>query len=172
MLAIGLLILRLIVGLTVAAHGAQKLFGWFAGPRLSGFGGMLQKMGVWPAPVLALLTGLGEFLGGLGIAAGLLTPLAGLAVAGVMAVAIVMVHWSKGFWNRAGGLEFPLVILGAALGVSLAGPGAYSLDRLFGIALPEPATWLAMAVLVIAGVAWSIASPRIRVTASRRVEAR
>ena len=133
---LALLILRVLVGLVVAAHGAQKLFGWAGGPGMQGFAGWMAAMGLQPAWLWALMGGLGEFGGGLLLAAGLLSPLGALAVVGAMAMAIVLVHWSKGFWGQQGGYEFPLVLLGAAAILGLAGPGAYSLDALLGLALP------------------------------------
>jgi putative oxidoreductase len=160
--AIGFLVLRLVVGLTVAAHGAQKLFGWFGGPRIAGFAGMLEKLGIAPSRPWAIIAGLTEFLGGLSIAAGFLTTLGSLAVAGSMAVAIITVHLSKGFWNRNGGYEFPLVLAAAALALSLIGPGSMSLDALLRIQLPEPATWIAMAVLVLLAIAGTVVLPRLR----------
>ncbi|HZU15076.1 MAG TPA: DoxX family protein [Candidatus Dormibacteraeota bacterium] len=158
MLGVGLLILRVVVGLTLAAHGAQKLFGWFSGPGLKGFAGTLGQLGLRPAPAWAVVAGLAEFLGGLALALGLLTPLAAYAIAGSMLVAIFTVHLAKGFWNHQGGLEFPLTILAAVVAVALAGPGAYSLDRGLGFALPEPLTLVVGAVVLVAGVLAALAS--------------
>ena len=152
MLGVGLLILRVVVGLTLAAHGAQKLFGWFGGPGLKGFAGMLEQLNLRPALAWAVVAGLAEFLGGLALALGLLTPLAAYAIAGSMLVAIFTVHLARGFWNHQGGLEFPLTILASVVAVALAGPGAYSLDRGLGIALPEPLTLIVGAVVLVAGV--------------------
>ena len=103
--------LRVAFGLTVAAHGSQKLFGWFGGSRLEGFAGMLEKLGIRPSRGFALLAGLSEFGGGLLVALGFLSPVGPLVVAGAMAVAIITVHLGKGFFNQGGGMEFPLLIL-------------------------------------------------------------
>jgi len=128
-MAYGLLLLRAVVGLTMAGHGVQKLFGWFGGPGRRGTADMFGSLG-FPAPAaLAVLAGLAE-TGGLLFALGLLTPLAALGIAVVMLNAIGSVHWQKGFWNMAGGYEFPLVMLTAAVAVSATGPGPFSLDRL------------------------------------------
>jgi putative oxidoreductase len=151
-LAIGLLILRLAFGLTVAAHGAQKLFGWFGGSGLAGFGGALEKMNIRPSAPFALLAGLGEFAGGLLIALGFLSPAGPLMVAGTMAVAIVTVHLKKGFFNGKGGYEFPLLIGVGSVALSITGPGPYSLDGALRLSLPEPATWIVFAVLAAGGV--------------------
>src|SRR5712692_228010 len=153
MLNVGLLILRLGVGLIVAGHGAQKLFGWWEGPRITGFAGGLEKMGIRPPRFWAVAAGLAEFVGGLLLASGFLSPLGSFAVMASMAVAIMTVHLSRGFWNSKGGLEFPLSLLIAALALSVTGPGAYSLDAALRLHLPEPAAWIAGALGVAVGVA-------------------
>jgi putative oxidoreductase len=125
-----LLLIRLAAGGTLAAHGAQKLFGWFGGHGIEGTGGFLQSMGFPRAH--AWLAGLTEFGGGLGLALGLLTPLAGAGVGGVMLVAIAVAHWNNGFFNMNGGFEFPLLLALAGIAIAFSGPGAWSLDHLFG----------------------------------------
>ena len=165
--AIALLILRVVTGLTVAAHGSQKLFGWFNGPGISGFHGMLDRLGVRPARPWAYVAALAEFLGGLGVALGLLTPLAALAVCGAMLVAIGMVHWSKGFFNSAGGLEFPLQILAVMLVLSLIGPGRLAIDSLIGFSI-SMTVWVIAAVLVLIGSVAAIVMPRVRAAQTRR----
>src|SRR5215472_2384936 len=98
MVALGLLILRVVIGLTVAAHGAQKLFGWWGGPGMHGWTGAMNHMRIRPAPVWAWVSALAEFGGGLALALGLLTPLPSFAIAGSMLVAIALVHLPKGFF--------------------------------------------------------------------------
>ncbi len=153
---VGLLILRIVVGLLFAGHGAQKLFGWFGGHGMAGHTGIMEKMGMSPAPFWAWINALGEFLGGLGLLFGLLTPLAVVGILGSMIVAIVKVHWSKGVWNTNGGFEFPLTLAAVAFVVGMTGPGFYSLDRILGIRLPEPATYVVglvvMLIVVIIGL--------------------
>jgi putative oxidoreductase len=124
----GLLLLRVVLGLVVAAHGAQKLFGWFGGPGLAGTSGWLESMGFRPGKLHAGVTGLAEFGGGLLLALGFLTPLGAAAVIGVMTVAIVTVHSQNGFFNTSGGFEFNLVLLVAAATLAFTGPGEYSVD--------------------------------------------
>lgn len=125
----GTLLLRLVVGLAFAAHGAQKLFGWFGGGGLSGTAGFFGSLGYrWPA-ALALLAGLAELGGGLLLAAGLATPLAALLICTVMLNAIVTVQWRKGF---LGGYELDATFVAVALAVVATGPGRWSLDRAIG----------------------------------------
>src|SRR6266700_2051573 len=132
----GLLVLRLVLGLLLAAHGAQKLFGWSGGPGLTGFAATLEHLGVRPGRPWAILVALVEFGGGLLVAVGLLTPVVALLLAGDLLVAILTVHLPNGFWNRNGGFEFPLALLGGFVAVSLVGPGPASLDAVIHLALP------------------------------------
>jgi len=136
----GLLLLRVVLGSIMAAHGAQKLFGWFGGYGLSGTGSGLESMGLKPGRVYAAVTGLAEFGGGALLVLGLLTPLGAAAVAGVMFVAIATVHWRNGFFNTRGGYEFNLLIVAAAIGLAITGPGEISIDHLVGWTLAGP-TW-------------------------------
>lgn len=156
----GLLILRLILGLIVAAHGAQKLFGWFNGPGLDGFAAGLERLGVRPGWPWALIAGVVEFGGGLMVAAGLLTPVAALFVAGDLLVAILTVHIAKGFWNTDGGFEFPLALIGGMVALSLVGPGRLAIDTVIPLHLPQPATWLIIVIVVLLGVIAAVALPR------------
>src|SRR5713101_3167557 len=152
MAALGLLVLRLAVGLIVAAHGAQKLFGWWGGPGMNGWTQIVQRLRIRPAEPWAWVAALAEFVGGTFLALGLLTPLAAAAIAGSMLVAIVTVHLAKGFWNGKGGYEFNLALLASAVALALTGPGTYSLDHALGIHLPEPATVIVTAIALIIGV--------------------
>jgi putative oxidoreductase len=130
-MAYGLLLLRVVAGGTIFAHGAQKLFGWFGGHGLRGTAGFFGSIGFRPPLLLAALAGLGE-AGGLLFAFGFVTPLAALGIAIVMFNAIVVVHWSKGFFNGNGGLEFPLLMATVAVAVAATGPGRFSIDRAIG----------------------------------------
>jgi putative oxidoreductase len=152
MVALGLLILRVVIGLTLAGHGAQKVFGWWGGPGMTGWTGAMNRMRIRPAVAWAWMSALAELLGGIGLAVGLLTPLPSLAIAGSMLVAIALVHWPKGFWTTKGGYEFNLAILAAIAAIALTGPGAYSLDSALRIQLPEPVTLIVGTVLVVIGV--------------------
>jgi putative oxidoreductase len=129
----GLLILRLAVGLTLVAHGSQKLFGWFGGYGIAGTGAFFEQLGFRPGRAHAALAGVSEFVGGLLLAAGFLTPFAAAAVIGVMVVAVGSVLWTKGFFGQNGGFEYNLVLAMGALAVAFTGPGAVSVDRLLEI---------------------------------------
>jgi putative oxidoreductase len=123
----GLLVIRLIVGLTFAGHGTQKLFGWFGGHGLKGTGGWLESIGVKPGILMALVAGLAEFIGGLLFAAGLWLPVAAALIVITMLVAIFTVHGKNGYWITQNGFEYNLVLIAVAIGVALIGPGVYAL---------------------------------------------
>lgn len=131
-IALGLLIVRLVVGLLFVGHGAQKLFGWFGGYGPKGTGGWLESIGVKPGVVMAVVAGLMELVGGLLFAAGLITPIAAALIVMTMLVAIVKVHGQNGLWATSNGYEYNLVLIAIAIGVALTGAGAYSLDALLG----------------------------------------
>lgn len=124
---LGLLIIRLVVGLTMAGHGAQKLLGWFGGHGLEGTGRFFDSIGIKPGKIMALLAGLGELAGGLLFAGGVAVSLASLLIVITMLVAIFKVHGKNGFWITAGGFEYNLILIAVALGVALTGPGSYVL---------------------------------------------
>lgn len=157
-LNIGLLILRLVIGLTMAGHGAQKLFGWWGGPGINGWTSAVTRLRIRPAVPWAWLAALSELGGGLLLALGLLSPLGGLAIIGTMLVAIATVHWANGFWNGKRGYEFNLALLASAIALALTGPGTYSLDEALGLHLPEPMTLVVGLLAVIVGVAATLAS--------------
>src|SRR2546426_9380289 len=131
-MSIGLLILRLVVGLSLAAHGAQKLFGWFGGYGLAGTGQFLEQLGFRPGRLQAAQAGLAEVVGGLFLAAGFLTPAAAAAVVAVMLVAAVSVHVEKGFFAHNGGYEYTPVPARASVPVGVTGPRGVSLDQALG----------------------------------------
>ncbi|MBU5262614.1 DoxX family protein [Bacillus atrophaeus] len=128
MLSVGLLIIRLIIGLLFVGHGAQKLFGWFGGHGLKGTGGWFESIGMKPGVTVALLAGLSELFGGIMFALGLLTPLAGIIIAGTMVMAIVKVHGANGLWVTNNGYEYNLTLLAVTIGIALTGPGQYAVD--------------------------------------------
>lgn len=133
---LGLLLLRLIVGGLLAGHGAQKLFGSFDGPGFSGTADFMEKLGLKPGHIWAGLATTGEFGGGLLTLLGLASPLGSIVAISAMVMATVKAHWGKPIWATSGGPELPVVNIAAASALALTGPGAFSLDRLFGIRIP------------------------------------
>ncbi|SMG50341.1 DoxX family protein [Paenibacillus aquistagni] len=128
----GLLVIRLVLGLSMMAHGAQKLFGMFGGYGLKGTGGWMESLGLKPGIFMALMAGLGEFVGGLLLAVGLFTWAGGILVAGTMLVAILTAHLKNGYWSTQNGYEYNLLIIAVAIGLALTGAGAVSIDALIG----------------------------------------
>ncbi|WP_379130226.1 DoxX family protein [Paenibacillus sp. sgz500958] len=131
MVSVGLLLMRLVIGVAFIGHGSQKLFGWFGGYGPKGTGGWMESVGIKPGVTMAVLAGLMELVGGLLFVAGLLTPVAAVLIIATMLGAIVKVHAPNGFWSTANGFEFPLILLVVAAGLAIAGPGSISLDALF-----------------------------------------
>lgn len=128
---LGLLLLRLGTGGVLAAHGAQKLFGWFGGHGLEGTGQFMESVGYHPGKASAAAAGLAETAGGTLLALGLATPAAGAAAAGAMAGAAA-VHVPNGFFAQSGGYEYAAFLGLAAAGLAVAGPGHLSLDHALG----------------------------------------
>ena len=126
----GTLALRIPVGIIFAAHGAQKLFGWFGGYGLEGTGEWLASIGLAPGYLMALLAGGAEFFGGLALVFGVLVRPAGVALAVAMLVAIFSVHVDNGLFMSNNGYEFALALLAAALSLVVSGAGRGSLDGL------------------------------------------
>ena len=158
---LGLLLLRSTVGLVLAAHGAQKLFGWFNGPGLDAVGHGFAALGFHPGRRHALIAGAVEFGGGLLLALGLFTPIGAAIVLSVMLVAAVSVHVKQGFFITSGGFEYNLVLGVAGLVVAFTGPGALSLDALFGLSA-SGALWGATAFLVgLGGAVIQLAQRRV-----------
>jgi len=127
---IAALALRVPVGIIFAAHGAQKLFGWFGGYGLEGTGGWMDSIGLSPGIVMAFLAGAAEFFGGIALVLGLLTRPAALALSLAMVVAIVAVHLPNGLFMSNNGYEFGLALLAASVSLLFSGAGKASLDNL------------------------------------------
>jgi putative oxidoreductase len=151
----GILALRLVLGLLMAAHGAQKLFGWFGGHGLAGTGGFFESLGFRPGRLFASAAGISEFGGGLLVTLGLFGPVGPALVLSVMIVAAVSVHAPNGLFAMSNGIEVPLLygVGGAAL--ALTGPGSYSLDALLGLtSLWTPAvSWGTLVAGILGGFA-------------------
>jgi putative oxidoreductase len=159
----GILLLRLVLGLAMAAHGAQKLYGSFGGHGPRATAGFFGGLGFRAPLVVALAAGATEFGGGLLFAAGLLTPAAALGIATVMLVAIVTVHAPRGFWASSGGYEFNLLIWAVAVAVAATGPGRLSLDALVGWADELSGLWWGVGV-----AAGSVVAAAATLTLGRR----
>ena len=157
---LGLLVLRLVIGLTFAAHGAQKAFGWFDGIGWAGWQGIMVRLGFRPTILFAAVSMAAELVGGLLLAAGLLTPLAATIIIGQSIVIIAKSHWANGFWNRANGFEFPLALLGGTIAIELIGPGSISIDSLAGVAGSETVR-IALLVIGVVGGALTLAVPSL-----------
>jgi putative oxidoreductase len=158
---VGILLVRVLFGAAIAAHGSQKLFGVFGGYGLKGTGGFFESLGFRPGVLFAALAGLGELAGGLLLVLGLLTPVGAAAVLATMIVAMVSVHLKNGFFAANNGIEMPLLFAAAALGVAFTGGGAYSLDALLGLGYSaEPYTVGVMLALAVVGAGLTLAMRR------------
>jgi putative oxidoreductase len=129
---IGLLVMRVVIGLVLGGHGVQKLFGWFGGHGLAKTGKAFGSVGYRPGTLFAFVAGATEAGGGLLLALGLLTPLAAAAIVGTMLNAALSAHVKNGFWLANGGYEYTLALGAAAAGLGFTGAGAYSLDHAIG----------------------------------------
>jgi putative oxidoreductase len=149
-LSTGLLIGRLVVGFGMAAHGAQKLFGWFGGKGIPGTAQFLESLGYYPGRPFAIVAGSGEFLSGVLVALGLLGPIGPGLMISVMLVAICQ-QFPNGFFAMNGGLELPLLYGTAAVALAFTGFGEYALDRVLGLSalsrIPIEATALVIGAL-------------------------
>jgi putative oxidoreductase len=152
-LDLALLLVRLI-GIGFAAHGAQKLFGWFGGHGLAGTGGFFEQIGFRPGHVFAAAAGFSEIAGGLLVALGLLGPIGPMFMIAVMTTAALSVHAPNGFFAQNNGYELPFVYGSLAIVLAFTGFGAYSLDAAFGLtSLWTPAiSWIAIGLGILGGL--------------------
>ena len=158
-LDVGLLVVRLAVGLTFFAHGAQKVLGWWQGSGFEKWTAVIARQGLRPARFWAAVGAFNELIAGPLLALGLLTPIAASLLIAQCAYIIAKVHWPKGFWNRDGGIEFALQLLAASLLLAASGPGAISLDALLGLAFSSELR-LAIFLVATAGMLVALALPR------------
>jgi len=154
-LSIGLLLARVIIGLLMAAHGAQKLLGWFGGYGLEKTGGFFEQLRFRPGRAFAAAASLSEIASGLLVALGFLGPVGPALMISVMIVAAVSVHWGHGLFAATNGIELPLLYATVALALALVGPGQYSLDAWLGVAdLWTPTvTWIVLGLGMVGGIA-------------------
>ena len=164
MAGLGLLVARIVLGLLMAAHGAQKLFGWFGGYGLKNTGEFFVQLGFRPGRAFATAASVTETVSGLLVALGLFGPVGPALMISVMIVAAISVHWQNGVFATSNGIEVPLLYATGALGVALVGEGPYSLDALLGIG----SVWTpgVTAVVLAAGIVGGFANLAVRSTGS------
>jgi putative oxidoreductase len=148
----GLLLARVAFGVLIAAHGSQKLFGWFGGYGLDGTGGFFENIGFRPGRLFAAIASVSEVAGGALVALGLLHPFGAALVVAVMVVA-ASVHWPNGLFAPTG-IELPLLYAVITAALTLTGPGSYSVDALLGwTSLWTPSlTWSVLGLGLLGGV--------------------
>jgi putative oxidoreductase len=133
--SVGLLILRVLVGVPFAMHGCQKLFGWFGGGGFDGTATWFAGLGFGDGRLATLMAGISEITGGLGLALGLLTPLPAAAMIGTMTTAGLVNNAENGFWSAKKGWELNGYLVVVAWAVATTGPGRFSLDHALGFGL-------------------------------------
>ncbi|TVR35673.1 MAG: DoxX family protein [Nitriliruptor sp.] len=161
---LGLLVLRVLVGVTFSLHGFQKLFGWFGGGGLSGTASWFRSLGFGDGRIAAVMAGTSEVVGGLGLAMGLLTPFAAAAMIGTMTTAALVNNASKGFWSAGNGWELNGYLIVIAFAVAITGPGAYSLDAALGLEVlwgPVPAVAALVAGVAGGWLRWTTRTPPV-----------
>lgn len=126
---IGLLLIRVMVGVVFVFHGSQKLFGLFGGFGISGTADWMASIGIPFATVSALLAGSAEFFGGLALLTGVAVRWAAVPMVFTMIVACVTAH-AGGFSAQAGGMEYPLTLAFVLAGLGLTGAGRFTLPAL------------------------------------------
>jgi putative oxidoreductase len=164
-LSAGLLIARLLFGLLMAAHGSQKLLGWFGGHGLTGTGAFLESIGYFPGRTFATIAATTEVVSGLLVALGLLGPVGPALMLSVMIVAAITVHLPNGLLSTGNGVEVPLIYGAGAVALALTGFGAYSLDAALGLqSLWSPALSLGVVALGVLGGIGNLLIRRPRTT--------
>jgi len=143
--------MRLGLGSLMVAHGAQKLFDWFGGAGLSGTAQFLGSLRLRPPRLWAIAVAVSEITAGVLTITGLLGPVGPALILAVMLAAIMLVHWRHGFWNTAGGFEFPALLAVTAIGLSLMGHGRYALDEVLGLDLHEAEIIVPTLVIAVLG---------------------
>lgn len=152
--SVGLLVARLTLGLLMAAHGSQKLLGWFGGHGLAGTAGFFDSIGFRPGRLFATVASVTEVASGILMALGFLGPVGPALMISVMIVAAVSMHWKNGVFASAQGIEVPLLYAMGALALLLTGPGQFSLDAMLGLeSLSTPLLqYGALAIGVVGGI--------------------
>ncbi len=136
------LILRVMLGVVMFPHGAQKLLGWYGGFGFAGTLGFFTEQMHLPW-LVALLVIIGESFGSLGLLIGLLTRVTAASMALIMVGAIGLVHWPNGFfmnWSgkQAGeGFEYHLLVIAICAALVITGAGKWSVDSVIAKELPK-----------------------------------
>ncbi|MFX3632006.1 MAG: DoxX family protein [Candidatus Pristimantibacillus sp.] len=130
MLDVGLFIIRVVIGVLMIGHGAQKLFGMFGGYGVKGTAGWMESLGLKPGVLMAVGAGLTELVGGILFTIGLWTWVGAILLIIPMIMAIAKVHGANGIWATQNGYEYNLVLIAIAFGVALIGAGEISIDAL------------------------------------------
>jgi putative oxidoreductase len=156
---LGLFILRLVIGGIFAAHGAQKAFGLWGGPGPIAWRSNIERMGIRPSAFWAPLSVAGELVGGVLLVLGLAMPVATALLIGQSIVIIGHAHLAKGFWNRNGGIEFPLALVAAVVALVGTGPGSLALDPALDFSYSGPIRILFLVAGIVGG-AIAVAIPR------------
>ena len=130
-LDIALLVLRVVVGVIMSAHGLQKVFGVFGGSGMEAFTGMIKGMGFTPPLVWAWIAALSELIGGIFLVLGIMPRLSAFMIGAVMVVAIAKVHGANGFFMMKGGYEYQLLLLASCVSLILSGGGKLSIFNKF-----------------------------------------
>jgi putative oxidoreductase len=149
--SVGIGLIRIVVGVTLAAHGYGK---FFKGGRIPGTARWFDSMGMRPGKLHAYLAASTEVGAGLLFAVGLLTPLAAAGMVGLMVVAGWTVHRANGFFIVGEGWEYTFILATIAVGIAITGPGQYSLDYAFGLTDPD---FDGVTGLLIAGLGGTLA---------------
>ncbi len=144
--SLGIGLIRVLVGITLAAHGYAK---FFKGGKIAGTAGWFDSMGMRPGKLHAYLAASTEMGAGLLFAVGLFTPLAAAAMVGLMVVAGWTVHRDKGFFIVGDGWEYNFILAVIAVGIATTGPGQFSLDYELGLTDPD---FDGLTGLLVAGV--------------------
>lgn len=156
----GLFVLRVVLGLLLAGHGTQKLFGWWGGHGPEATGKFMDSLGHRPGRRMAMTAGIAETGGGLLVALGLFSPIGNAVIVAVMLVAATA-HAENGLWNDERGFELPIFYATTAAALALTGPGSASLDAAIG--------WHSDAILGVVGVLLGAAAALVRISGARAV---
>jgi putative oxidoreductase len=160
-LGTGLLLARLIFGVLVMAHSAQKLLGWFGGYGIAGTAGFFEQLGFRPGRLFVLTAALTEAVSGILIALGLFGPVGPALLLSVMIVAAVSVHWKHGLFAASNGIEVPLLYATGAVALAFTGPGPLSLDTVLGMEhIWTPALKVAILAVGVVGGAMNLLARR------------